>query len=321
VRASVDDDDDDERGRRIERGRVFFVFSSSASRMGSTLGSGTVRAASASVTDRRRAGSRPRMRSRTMAVGRRIATVDDGEACAKTLGTLVREMSAEAIAKRGTFSIALAGGSLVKMLCGLDAGDSDAVSWKDWRVFWVDERCVGHDDEESNYGGAMRTLFRDVAIPRENLFAIDETLCPTNSGSATRCAEAYEKDLRGVVERGEIELNADGLPVFDALLLGFGPDGHICSLFPNHELLDRSEAWILPIADSPKPPPERITFSLPVVNAARTKVFVAVGEGKADMTARILQDAPQDGSIPAALVKGDVRWIVDKAASQKLNSE
>lgn len=258
---------------------------------------------------------------RTMATGDGIVMTDDGDGCAETLATLVREMSAEAIAKRGTFSVALAGGSLVKMLRGLAAGDSDAVSWKDWRVFWVDERCVGHDDEESNYGGAMRTLFRDVAIPRENLFAIDETLCPTNAGSAKRCAEAYEKDLRGVVERGEIELNADGLPVFDALLLGFGPDGHICSLFPNHELLGRSDAWILPIADSPKPPPERITFSLPVVNAARTKVFVAVGEGKADMTARILQDAPQDGSIPAALVKGDVRWIMDKAASQKLNSE
>ena len=63
-----------------------------------------------------------------------------------------------------------------------------------------------------------------------------------------------------------------------------------------------------------------MTFSLPLVNAARAKVFVASGAGKAEMTARILEEAPQDGSVPAALVTGDVRWIVDDAAASKMRN-
>merc|ERR1712216_684144 len=71
------------------------------------------------------------------------------------------------------------------------------------------------------------------------------------------------------------------LPRFDLLLLGFGPDGHICSLFPGHALLaDTSGKWILPISDSPKPPPQRITLSLAAVNAARRIVLVGTGDGK-----------------------------------------
>ena len=78
--------------------------------------------------------------------------------------------------------------------------------------------------------------------------------------------------------------------------------------------------WILPIADSPKPPPERITFSMPVVNMAKRKVFAAVGEGKAEMAKHILEDANKtDGSIPAAMVK-DAEWLFDTTGSSKLTT-
>jgi 6-phosphogluconolactonase len=244
--------------------------------------------------------------------------VRDNDACAKALADAVETASREAIEKRGTFAVALAGGSLAKALGALRE-ETRRVEWDKWRVFWVDERCVKWDDEESNFGGAMRALFGDVSVKRERLYAVDETLCERNEGAAKPCAEAYERDLRALTP-DVIELNEDGLPVFDMLLLGFGPDGHICSLFPNHALLRETEGWILPIADSPKPPPERVTFSLPLVNAARAKVFVASGAGKAEMTARILEEAPQDGSVPAALVTGDVRWIVDDAAASKMRN-
>ena len=270
----------------------------------------------------RTTANRPRIggsSSRMGATTTRTTYVETSEGCADALVAVVKNASARAIASRGTFSIALAGGSLIRMLGALKKADAE-VEFGKWVVFWVDERCVKWADAESNFGGAKRALFDDVDVPKSSLFAIDETLCETNAGAAIPCAEAYEKDLRALTPHA-IELDANGLPVFDMLLLGFGPDGHICSLFPNHELLKATDGWILPITDSPKPPPERVTFSLPVVNAAREKVFVASGEGKAEMTARILEEAPQDGSIPAALVTGNVRWIIDAAAASKMRNK
>lgn len=247
-----------------------------------------------------------------------VVILESGDACARELVERVRRASTRAIASRGTFSIALAGGSLVAMLGALRAATE--ADFARWRVFWVDERCVKWDDAESNFGGAKRVLFDQVPVPASSLYAIDETLCEKNEGAAEPCAREYEARLRALTP-DVIEVDGDGFPVFDMLLLGFGPDGHICSLFPHHALLRETVGWILPIADSPKPPPERVTFSLPVVNAAREKVFVAVGAGKAEMTARILEEAPQDGSVPAALVKGNVHWIVDEAAASKMSKK
>ena len=239
------------------------------------------------------------------------------ELVSKAIAELTAESARSAIEERGYFTLGLAGGSLIKMLSGLkkDTNEENKIEWEKWHVFWVDERCVPLDDPESNFGGAYETLFKDVPIPRENLHAIDDGLYEANEGASAKSAEAYDKELKSLSET-ILPKGDGGLPIFDLLLLGFGPDGHICSLFPNHSLVKVNDArWILPIADSPKPPPERITFSMPVVNMAKRKVFAAVGEGKAEMAKHILEDANKtDGSIPAAMVK-DAEWLFDTTGS------
>ena len=101
----------------------------------------------------------------------------------------------------------------------------------------------------------------------------------------------------------------------DALLLGMGPDGHTCSLFPGHKLLEETSVTVAPISDSPKPPPCRVTLTYPVINNARACVFVCTGDGKKEIVADIF-DAGAD--YPAARVKpgnGELIWVLDSAAA------
>ena len=111
-------------------------------------------------------------------------------------------------------------------------------------------------------------------------------------------------------------------PRFDLILLGLGEDGHTASLFPQHPLLAEKSRWVAPIFDSPKPPPERITLTLPVINQARQVAFVTAGAGKADILAQVLAAEEPAENIPARLVRptgGDLFWFVDEAAATKLN--
>ena len=103
------------------------------------------------------------------------------------------------------------------------------------------------------------------------------------------------------------------------MLLGMGPDGHTCSLFPGHDLLNEKEKLVAAIKDSPKPPPERITLTLPVLNNAKSVAFVSTGEGKKEMIKNILKD--QNETFPATRVNpkdGELFWIIDKPAASML---
>ncbi|KAL9189225.1 hypothetical protein ACHAXT_011715 [Thalassiosira profunda] len=173
---------------------------------------------------------------------------------------------------RDTFSIALSGGSLPALLRDLPAAFANAgvdPQWERWHVLLADERCVPSSSEDSNLGAIRRNFAEAVPIPAGQVYGIDEGLL---GGLTEKVAVEYEaRALRPLLER------CGGM--LDCAVLGFGPDGHTCSLFPNHPLLDERTRLVAPIDDSPKPPPSRITLTFPVLNSLCRKVIVC-GAGK-----------------------------------------
>ena len=177
------------------------------------------------------------------------------------------------------------------------------------QVFYADERVVPLDHEDSNHALNTRELFSKVPIPPQNIHTID----PSLADDLEELADAYEKELI----REFAMKDSARFPVFDLILLGIGPDGHTCSLFPGHELLRETSAWVAPIEDSPKPPPKRITLTLPVVTHSVRVAFVATGAGKKDIMKQIF-DKEEGRDLPSALINqaaGEkVSWFTDHGA-------
>lgn len=123
-----------------------------------------------------------------------------------------------------------------------------------------------------------------------------------------KVASDYEKTVRESFQM------PSGIPSFDLLLLGVGPDGHTCSLFPEHKLLDEKTLLIAPISDSPKPPSGRITMTFPLINNARHSIFAVPGSGKADIIKSIFLDKE---NLPAAKVTAleKVHWLLDEGSA------
>ena len=240
-----------------------------------------------------------------------FAGATPGEAGAAAAACVLRR-AAEAVAARGRFAVALSGGSLPDLLGPAlirQARDGGA-DWRAWHVFWADERCVPPTSPESNFAPMHERLFRHAAIPPEHIYSLAAGHEPEQA------ARDYEARLRGFFAPPD---NAP--PRFDLIVLGMGEDGHTASLFPGHPLLEETRRWVAPIFDSPKPPPGRITLTLPVINAARHIVFVTAGAGKAAALAAVLGAHPQTPALPArrvAPVDGTVRWFVDAAAAKHL---
>merc|ERR1712226_403079 len=191
----------------------------------------------------------------------------------------------------------------------------DKVDWSKWVVFFCDERFVDLTHPDSNYKAINDGLLSEFKKPdvknkieENNVLKLD-----FEAGNVSAAATAYENDLRSVFKN-------DSLPKFDLLILGMGPDGHTCSLSPNHELLKERSKWIASLEDSPKPPPERITFTMNVVNNATDIVFITMGKGKAENIRKAIEEEPSE-SIPVSLIKpvnGTVHWFMDFEAASLL---
>lgn len=207
------------------------------------------------------------------------------------------------------FKIGISGGSLLNVLHeGLLKRDD--IKWDKWDVYFADERLVPFDSEESNFGQAKSKLFDQIpeSKGRPNIYPINASLLT----DPQECADDYEKTLiKGFASKDSVKL-----PMFDLILLGCAPDGHVASLFPNHETLRENYAWCVPVENSPIGPTNRISLSVPVICHAHMVAFVVEGSTKAPVM-RTIMERPDKG-LPASIINekaaGKIAWFVDDDA-------
>ncbi|KAF2483926.1 hypothetical protein BDY17DRAFT_294649 [Neohortaea acidophila] len=240
---------------------------------------------------------------------------------APNLRKYVLEQQNEALKRHEVFRVAVSGGSLpatlaTALLAPSSGAEDDKVEFPKWEIFYADERCVPLDHDDSNHKLVKENLLDKIPadMGQPKVYPIDEA----HLDDVQEMADQYEKTLVSIfAARDSVKL-----PLFDLILLGCGPDGHTCSLFPDHPLLRESDAWVLSISDSPKPPPKRITLSLPVVVHGVKIAFVATGGGKASVLKKIFET--EEGSkLPCGLVNAGggekVSWFCDAPALEGVN--
>lgn len=233
-------------------------------------------------------------------------TVLTDAAAVSTAGAdLFVERARAAITQRGLFRVALSGGSTPKQIYPLLTSEPRVgdVDWSRVEFWWGDERAVPPDDPESNYGVANDLLLRH--LPDVDDDAVHRM--PADGDDLVAAAAEHEADLRGAFDIGP----DDPPPALDLVWLGMGPDGHCASLFPGSEALGERERLV--VANwAPGPKAWRMTFTYPLINAAREVLFLVTGADKADALAAIRRGA----DLPAARVNAQsTDWIIDAAAA------
>jgi 6-phosphogluconolactonase len=192
--------------------------------------------------------------------------------------------AARAKTARERFAIALSGGSVGTY--GFPALAHVALDWDLTHVFWVDERAVPPSSPDSNFRLAMSLWLDSSAASPASIHRM-----PADNPDLDEAATLYTAELRQVL--GEA-------PHLDLVLLGVGPDGHVASLFPGHQALSEERELVLPIVNAPKPPPRRLTLTMPVLADAGRVIVMALGESKAAVMHEAL--TREDSSLPVSLV-------------------
>ena len=200
--------------------------------------------------------------------------------------------------------VALSGGSTPKLLFEILANKYKNHDWSRLRFYWGDERCVGPDDSESNYLMAKTLFFDPVNIPSEYIFRV------LGENNPKQEAQRYGNLLY------ELLPLVNELPCFDLIYLGMGRDGHTASIFPHEmELIEHRE--VCAVATHPISGQKRVTLTGPVINNARSIVFLITGKAKYPRIKSILKDQRDFENLPAAYIKpthGHLTWYLDDAA-------
>ncbi|PSB27826.1 6-phosphogluconolactonase [Stenomitos frigidus] len=223
----------------------------------------------------------------------------------RSLAIVVDKIQA-AIAARGRCTIALAGGSTPKPLYEQLATQN--LAWEKLHIFWGDERYVPSDHPDSNEGMARHAWLDQVAFPLTNVHPMT-----TANAEPAVSASQHEMELQQF-----FQLQPGAYPRFDLILLGIGDDGHTASLFPHTDALQVRDRLITVGNKDGQP---RITFTVPLINHARTVLFMVAGASKRPALAQIFAPVADAAIYPARLIQpeGELVWLLDQPAGQELN--
>ncbi|NEE02174.1 6-phosphogluconolactonase [Phytoactinopolyspora halotolerans] len=239
----------------------------------------------------------------------------DAEVLAEAAAARLITRLVDAQSARGHASVVLTGGRIgTAMLAAVRRSPAhSAVDWSAVDVWWGDERFLAPGDAERNETQARDALLDHVPVDPARVHPM-----PADdgdfAGDPERAAEWYAAELAAATPG-----NADAeVPEFDVLLLGVGPDGHVASLFPEMPAL-YEERPAVAVHGAPKPPPTRLSLTLPAIQSAAEVWLVVSGEDKAPAAKMALSGAGPT-QIPAAGAKGRhaTRWLLDDAAASKL---
>ena len=241
-----------------------------------------------------------------------IIIVDNSAAIPDEASRLIVDAAAEAVAARGRFTIALAGGSTPRATYQRLTLPPfvERMPWAQTWVFFGDERCVGPEHPESNYRMAYDAMLSKVPVPPEQVFRMQG-----EAEDHEAVAQDYGRKLAEIfgTRRGES-------PRFDLVLLGLGVDGHTASLFPGSPAVREVFRPVAAVHAAAAAIPKRVTFTLPVITAAARVMFLASGGEKAKVVKAVLVDGAM---LPAAMARptdGRLQWILDRDAAALLSA-
>lgn len=245
----------------------------------------------------------------------RVEVLPSGGDLMRVAAEIINAAALISISRRNAFRLVLAGGSTPRPLYEQLAANRD-IDWRLWHLFWGDERPVPPTDAQSNYHMVRGALLDRLDTPPALVVRIPGELAPEEA------ALRYEQSIRELVPSFPIE-GTGVLPRFDMIILGMGDDGHTASLFPHTTALRETQRLV---AANPVPQfgQTRITFTYPLINAARRILILVSGANKAPVLRQVLSGPHQPEALPIqniSPIDGQAIWLVDEAAFSEIEAD
>ena len=251
---------------------------------------------------------------------RDVRILNNLDAIAKRVAQEFVQSATAAVSDKGSFSVALSGGSTPKALYSLLANDAALraqVPWDKMYLYFGDERSVGPDHADSNFRMATETMLSKVPLKPEQVFRIKGEYKDTE-----KAAQEYEQALRASFKIPEGKIAEGQFPRFDLVLLGMGSEGHTASLFPGTKALHETKRiavrnWVGKLYT------DRITLTAPAINQAARVIFMVTGADKALALKGVLEGPYEPEQLPSQMIqpqKGKLLWLIDTAAGGMLTT-